>query len=531
MHDFRLMLVLLTLVAALVALSRRLGVPYPILLVLGGLVLGFIPWLPDVEMQPDIVLLLFLPPLLFSDARRTSWRDFRASIRPIGLLAINLVIITTVAVAAVAHSIVPGLPWAAAFVLGAIVAPTDAVAAGQIAQRLGLPTRLVTIIEGESLVNDASALVLFNIALGAAATGVFSFWAGVGQFFLVSAGGVAIGLTVAWLMGKIFSRLEDPPVENTLGLLVPFAAYLPAEALHVSGVLAAVAAGLYLGQRGARYTSAETRLQGQGFWSMLTFLLNGLLFILVGLQLHIIVLHIAHRHFGNLIADALWVSLTVIIARIIWAFTATYLPAKLSRRLRELDPLPPPRSVGVLSWMGLRGGISLAAALAIPFTLPGGAPFPDRDLILFVTFGVILATLVGQGLSLPWLIRRLGVETDGKADREENMARLKAAESAAARLEQLAGEPWVPDSLAAYLRKFYAEQTERYCARGGDQHDGDREEFAAAYSRLRRELVSAERETVIGLRDDGIISDPVLARVQHDLDLEFLRLDDTQRTE
>ncbi len=526
MPDFQIVVGLVTIVAALVALSRRLGVSYPILLVLGGLALGFIPWLPDVEMKPNVVLALFLPPLLYSDAWRTSWRDFRANLRPIGLLAIGLVVITSAAVAAVAHALVPGLPWGAAFVLGAIVAPTDAVAPGQIAQRLGLPARLVTIVEGESLVNDASALVLFSLALGAVTTGKFSAWHGLGQFAAVSAGGIFLGLAVAWLMGKIFNRLEDPPVENTLSLLVPFVAYMNAEALHVSGVLAAVAAGLYLGQRSAGFQSARTRLQAQGFWSMLTFLLNGLLFILVGLQLHIIVLRLAHRHFGTLIVDALWVSLTVIAARIVWVFPATFLPRIVSRGIRKREPAPSRRATAVLSWMGLRGGISLAAALAIPFALPNGRPFPERDLLIFITFGVILATLVGQGLTLPWLIRRLHVEEDGIADREETMARLKAAQAASTRLEALASEPWVPDSLAAFLKTFYAERAERYSARAGDTRDQDREERADAYRRLRRELVSSEQDAVIALRDQGAISDAVLTRVQRDLDLETLHLEE-----
>ena len=526
MHKFQIVLALVTIMAALVALSRRLGVPYPILLVLGGLVLGFIPWLPDVEMKPEVVLVLFLPPLLYSDAWQTSWRDFRASLQPISMLAIGLVLITTGAVAAVAHRLVPGLPWSAACVLGAIVAPTDAVAAGQIAQRLGLPAHLVTIIEGESLVNDATALVLFSLALGAVTTGAFSIWQGLGQFVLVSAGGIGIGLGVAWLMSKVFSRLEDPPVENTLGLLVPFAAYLPAEAAHVSGVLAAVAAGLFLGQRSARLMSARTRLQAQGFWAMLTFLLNGLLFILVGLQLHIIVLRLVHRHFAGLIFDALCVSLTVIGARIAWVFLVMYLPLALRGRRDTDTDIPPRRTVAVLSWMGLRGGISLAAALAIPFTLPGGTPFPERDLLIFITYGVILATLVGQGLSVPWLIRRLHVQEDGIADREENLARKEAAQAASARLQTLAGEPWVPDTLAAFLTTLYAERTLRYSTRNDGTRDTVLEEHAAAYRRLKHALVSSEREAVIALRDRGAISDTVLSRVEHDLDLESLRLGD-----
>jgi Na+/H+ antiporter len=366
------------------------------------------------------------------------------------------------------------------------------------------------------------------MALTAAATGMFSVGIGVGQFALVSVGGLAIGLMIAWMLERILRRLEDSPIENTLGLLAPYAAYLSAETLHVSGVLATVAAGLYLGQRSSRFMGARTRMQASGVWSMLTFLLNGLLFILLGLQLHIIVLRLAHQHFPSLILDALWIGLTVIVARIVWIFPAAYLPRWISRRVRERERRPPLRAIAVLSWMGLRGGISLAAALAIPFMLPSGQPFPDRDTLIFITFGVILVTLVGQGLSLPPLIRWLGVEADGSVDREESTARLRAAEAASARLEVLAGESWVPDSLASFLRSFYAEQTERYCARDDGGQDDEREQHAAAYSRLKRELVAAEREAVISLRDQGTISDEALARVQRDLDLEALRLGDEE---
>ena len=540
MPEIEVILILLAVVAALATLANRVGVPYPILLVLGGLVLGFVPGLPKVELEPDVVFLLFLPPLLYVSALFTSWRDFRANLRPISLLAIGLVLTTTCAVGAVAHWTV-GIPWAAAFALGAIVSPTDAIAATAIAQRLGVPRRIVTVLEGESLVNDATGIVAYRIAVVAVVTGAFSLWEAGLQFVVGAVGGVAVGLAAGWAV--LWARRhvsEDPSVQNTISLLTPFAAYLLAEELpphlwhdllhlpgrlHFSGVLSVVAAGLYLGRRGPYFISPETRLQGYAFWELVTFLLNGLIFSLIGLQLGSIVGGLSEYSAATLVLYAGLISLTVIIVRFFWVFPATYVPRWASRSLRERDPSPPWQAVSVVAWTGMRGVISLAAALALPLTTETGAPFPDRDLILFLTFCVILATLVVQGLSLPALIRGLGLEDDGSIEQEEIAGRIEVAEAALARIEELTTEEWVREDTAERVRGLYNYRRSRFGSRfdGGDE-DG-LEERSAAYQRLIRELLHTQRKTLIELRNEGKIGDEAMHRIEHDLDLEESRLE------
>src|SRR5918995_7010498 len=394
MPQLEIVVGLLVAVAALATLAARIGVPYPILLVLGGSLLGFVPRLPQVKLDPDLVFLLFLPPLLYVSALFTSWRDFRANVRAISLLAVGLVLMTTFVVAAVVHA-VAGLPWAAAFVLGAIVSPTDAIAATTVAQRLGVPRRIVTILEGESLVNDATGIVAYRVAVAAVITGAFSIWEAGLQFVVGAAGGIAVGFVVGWLI--VWSRQhvsEDPSVQNIISLLTPFVAYLAAEELphslwerlhdligvpadlHFSGVLAVVTTGLYLGRKGPHIISSGTRLQGYATWELITFLLNGLIFILIGLQLRSVVARLDVYSTDELIFYAFLVSLTVILVRILWVFPATYVPRWVSRRLRERDPAPPWRSVTIVAWTGMRGVISLAAALSLPFQIASGAPFP-----------------------------------------------------------------------------------------------------------------------------------------------------------
>jgi Na+/H+ antiporter len=539
MPEIEAILVLLAAVAALATLANRVGVPYPILLVLGGLVLSFVPGLPRVKLDPEVVFLLFLPPLLYVSALFTSWRDFRANLRPISLLAVGLVLMTTCAVAAVAHWAV-GLPWAAAFVLGAIVSPTDAIAATAIAQRLGVPRRIVTILEGESLVNDATGIVAYRIAVAAVVTGTFSLWEAGLQFVVGAAGGIATGLAVGWAI--LWARRhvsEDPSVQNAISLLTPFAAYLLAEELppylwhgllhlpgepHFSGVLSVVATGLYLGRRGPYIISPETRLQGYAFWELVTFLLNGLIFGLIGLQLGGIVEGLSEYSVTTLIFYAGLISLTVILVRIVWVFPATYIPRWASRSLRERDPSPPWQAVSVVSWTGMRGVISLAAALALPLTTAAGAQLPRRDLILFLTFCVILATLVVQGLSLPALIRTLGLEDDGSQDREEMVGRIEVAQAALARIEELVEEEWVREDTAERVRGLYNYRRSRFSARFDGGEDGI-EERSAAYQRLMRELLRAQRSTLIELRNEGKIGDEAMHRIERDLDLEETRLE------
>jgi monovalent cation/hydrogen antiporter len=431
---------LLAAVAGLVMLSNRLGVPYPVFLVLGGLALGLIPLVPEIGLPPDLVLLIFLPPLLYSAAFFSSPRDLKANLRPIASLSIGLVLLTTVTVALVAHFLVD-LPWAAAFVLGAIVSPTDPVAATAITGRLGAPRRIVTILEGESLVNDATALVLYSVAVSAVVTGTFSLPKAGLEFILYGTGGTAIGLAVAWVISRVRHWIGEPLVEITVTLFTPYAAYIPAEELGVSGVLAAVTAGLYLGWRNPEMTGPRSRLQSFGLWEVLTFLLNSVLFILIGLQLPNILESISGEYsMMSVVLYAALVNLAVIGTRLLWTFPATY----LSRSIRERNPSPPWQQVAAVAYTGMRGAISLAAALAIPLTVQNGASFPGRDQILFLTFCVILVTLVVQGMSLPLLIRRLGLAgAESEEEREETEARLRAAEAALARLEELADEDWV----------------------------------------------------------------------------------------
>jgi Na+/H+ antiporter len=537
--EIEAILILLVAVAALATLANRIKVPYPILLVLGGLVLGFVEFLPQVALKPDVVFLLFLPPLLYVSAIFTSWRDFRANLRPISLLAVGLVLMTTCVVAAVAHWTV-GLPWAAAFVLGAIVSPTDAIAATAVAQRLGVPRRIVTILEGESLVNDATGIVAYRIAVGAVVAGTFSLWQAGLQFIIGAVGGIAVGLAVGWAV--LWARRhvsEDPSVQNTISLLTPFAAYLLAEEpshyawkelLHLpgefafSGVLSVVATGLYVGRRGPYVITPETRLQGYAFWELVTFLLNGLIFALIGLQLRDIVQGLSEFSAATLILYAALISLTVILVRFLWVFPATYVPRWLSRSLRERDPSPSPRAVTVIAWTGMRGVISLAAALALPLTVEGGAPFPGRDLILFLTFSVILATLVVQGLSLPALIRGLGLEDDGSQEREEIEGRIEVAQAALARIEELVEEDWVREDTAERVRGLYNYRRSRFSARFDGDEDGI-EERSAAYQRFMRELLRTQRRALIELRNEGRIGDEAMHRIERDLDLEESRLE------
>src|SRR5215216_820762 len=542
MPEIETIFVLLAAVAALATLASRIGVPYPILLVLGGLVLGFVPGLPRIELQPNVVFLLFLPPLLYISAIFTSWRDFRRHLPKISLLAVGLVLVTVCAVAAVAHWAV-GLPWGAAFVLGAIVSPTDAVAATAIAERLGIPRRIVTILEGESLINDATGIVAYRVAVAAVVTGAFSIWEAGLQFVVGAAGGVGAGFAVGWLVVWARRHLsEDPSVQNIVSLLTPFVAYLAAEELphslwemlhelygvpgdlHFSGVLAVVTTGLYLGRKGPYIISSGTRLQGYATWELITFLLNGLIFILIGLQLRSVVEGLDEYTVGQLISYAVLVSLTVIHVRMIWVFPATYVPRLAVRRIRERDPSPPWRSVSVIAWTGMRGVISLAAALALPLQTASGLQFPDRDLIIFLTFCVILATLVVQGLSLPVLIRALGLEDDHIGDKEETHGRIQIAEAAIERLDELKDEAWLREDTTERVRRLYSYRRNRFASHFDGDPDGV-EERSAAYQRLMIELLGAQRLRLVTMRDEGSIGDEVMHRIERDLDLEESRLE------
>jgi CPA1 family monovalent cation:H+ antiporter len=508
----------------LVVLAPVLRIPYPILLVLGGLALAFVPGLPKFELPPEVVLLGFLPPLLYSSAFFTSVRDLRANLRPISLLSIGLVTATMVGVAVVAHWLVDELTWPAAFVLGAVVSPTDPIAATSIGRRLGVPRRLITVIEGESLVNDASALVFYRTAVVATVAGTFSLWEAGAQLVVNAVGGIAIGLAAGFLVRQVRKRLNDPPTEITVALITAYLAYLPAEALGVSAVLAAVTVGLYMGWYTPELTNAETRLHGEAFWTILTFILNAALFALVGLQIPRVLDELEGWSASELALSATGVCAAVILIRLAWVFPFTYLPRFLFRKIRERDPYPTWRIPLVLGWAGMRGAVSLAAALAIPLTTDAGAPFPGREIIIFLASCVILATLVLQGLTLPLLIKLVGLEDDGAAAIEEAKARIRAAEVALARLEELVEAGEIREDTADRIRGQYNFRANRFRERLDDDRS-EIEDRSQAFQQVRRELLRAEEQAVLELRRAGVISDDVMHRILRDLALEELRLD------
>jgi len=516
---------MLLAVAVLALVARRLTIPYPILFVIGGLLLGMIPELPKVRLDPELIFLFVLPPLLFQAALFTPWRDFRMNLRPISLLAIGLVLFTTVAVAWLAHYLID-LPLAAGFVLGAIVSPPDAIAATAIADRLKVPRRLIAILEGESLVNDATALVAYRFAVMAVVSGSFSLVHASERFLIVGLGGIGIGLVVGWLAEQFHKRVYDAPIEITVSLLTPFAAYLSAERLGVSGVLAVVTAGLYLGRRIPDITHFETRLQARPVWEMVEFLLNGFVFILIGLQLPEVLRALSGNSvpIHRLVWFALLVSLAVILIRILWIFPATYLPRLIFKKLRRRDPYPKWQHVTLVAWTGMRGVVSLAAALALPLTIQDGSPFPGRELILFLTFMVILATLVVQGLSLSLVIRWLGIKDDGVMEREEREARLKANQAALARLNEIAERESAKGDALQRLRVEYEDHIRQVEGAEPESAGTPLRLFSSEYERLSYEALQIESRTIIKLRDEDVINDEVLRRIQRDIDLAEARL-------
>jgi CPA1 family monovalent cation:H+ antiporter len=521
LHEIEpLLLALMVAVAGLSVLARMVRVPYPILLVVGGLMLGFVPGMPEVELPPELVLVAFLPPLLYWSGFFASPRDLRADLRAISMLAVGLVLATAAAVAVVAMAAIDGMTWPVAFALGAIVSPTDPLAASTIGRRLGVPRRLLTVLEGESLVNDATALVAYRVAVTATVSGGFVVWQAGLRFVVGAAGGVAIGLAVGWLVAELRRRLDDPVVEIVVSVFTGYAAYLPAELLGVSGVLAAVTTGLYVGWRAPQLASAATRLLGFSFWEVLVYLANAVLFILVGLELRPILEELAGTSVAILVAQGALISAVVVGMRLAWGFTVPYVV-----RLADRRPSRVMRRIGakarlLLGWSGMRGAVSLAAALALPLD------FPLRDLILFLTFSVILVTLVVQGLTLPALIRRLRFEEDDSEEREEVQARLAATHAALDRLEELAGEDWTRDDTVQRLHGLFEFRRRRLKARGGYLADEDgTEDRSQAYQRLVRELLEAQRRAIVRLRNQGQISSDVMHRIERELDLEDTRLE------
>lgn len=508
--------------------AERTGVPYPILLTAGGTALAFLPGLGAFELSPEVILVAFLPPLLYAAAFFTSLQDLRANAQPIGLLAVGLVIATTVVVAAIAHTFIDGLSWPAAFVVGAIVSPTDPVATTEIAVRSRAPRRLVTIVEGESLINDSTGLIAYKFAIAAVLSGSFSLAQAAGDFLWSAVAGIAIGLAVGWVVAIIRRRLDDAPTEVAISLLTPYVAYLPAEALGVSAVLAAVTSGLYLGWRSPELVTPSTRIQTVGFWQLLVFALNAVLFVLIGIELRSVVQGLEGFSAGQLARWALVVVAAVILTRMVWMLVFNTLDTRLLRRHRgDLRDGPPPVGLAVLlGWSGMRGAVSLAAALAIPLRTDAGAPFPERDLIIFLVYAVILATVLGQGLTLGRLIQFIGLFDDEETTAEqEARARIAAANAALARLDELAGDAWVRDETHQRMRALYDFRIRRFESRFDDEDDGAIEQGSQAYQRLRRKILEAERAEIIRQRNRGAITDDIMRRIERDLDLEDARLD------
>jgi monovalent cation/hydrogen antiporter len=517
---FQIFLILLAVLAGTALLARRISVAPAILLLLAGIVLAFVPGMPALELPPELVLLLVLPPLIYSASVAMSWREFRHNLRPIILLAVGCVIFTAFAVAAATHYLI-GLPWDVGFLLGAIVAPPDAVAPLAIARRLGIPRRIMVVLEGEGLANDATALILYRFALAAIFSGTFSLSKATGTFGAIVAGELAFGVAVGWVSLRARHWARDPQVEITLSLITPYIAYWLPEHFGGSGVIATVTCGLYMSWNGPLLISSATRLQGIFFWDLIIYLIEGLLFLLTGFQMRL--LYEKSKAFpldDILIATAL-VSAIIIVARFAWVYPATYLPRVLSKSLRRRDPSPPWQWVFILSFAGLRGAVSLAAALALPFTLANGDAFPDRDLILFVSFGVIFVTLVGLGLSLPTVVRSLGVSQASRVEHiaeheSEISARREALGVALQSLEALTQDRDLSEEVVRLLRARHETRVSQL----PESLDPDHHDVSAAGTELTRELIAAERKFIHVLLRDGKITDESRRRIERDLDLE-----------
>lgn len=522
LHELEIIVVLLAVVLALTTLAHRLLIPYPILLVVGGLILGVVPGMPRIQLNPDLVFLVFLPPILWGAAYITSWRDFRANLRPITWLAVGLVLVTTAAVAIVAHAALSGISWAGAVVLGAIVSPPDAIAATAIARKLGIPRRLVTILEGESLVNDATALVLYRTAVGTALSGVFILSDTLIHFVLAGVGGIAAGLTIGALTRWMLRFTRDSFSEIAITLLAAYLAWVVGELLHVSAVLACVAGGLYLRRHFSQIVAPMTRIQARAVWDTVIFILNGIIFILIGLQVASIRDEILSSGVSALLLKGALISLVVIGVRLIWAPLAAYCSCGIIPSRRAPAALPPSH-IFLMAWTGMRGIVSLAAALAMPHAVNSGAPFPYRAEIILITFVVIFSTLVLQGLSLTPLIRMLKLETDVTETQEEALARQQMSTAALNRLDDMATADWAAPDHVDRLRIHYGRRVQRFVHPEKDDPDCS-PQGAETFRRLRHETLTAERLAAIDLRNRGVISDEVLHRLEQELDVEAVRL-------
>lgn len=547
MAGLELVLVLLAVSGALRLVAERLKIPYAAILVVGGLALAFVPGLPRVPLPPDVLFLIFIPPLLYSGAVEYPLRDFRRQIGPILRLSVVMVLVSTAAIAAVAHAMSPAFTWAAAIALGAIISPPDPVAVLSVMRSLRVPRTILSILEGEGLLNDATALVTYRFAVAAAVTGAFSISGAALQFLVAAAGGIAIGL----LVGAVVARLHRlaraaPVVSNTLSLLTPFASYLLADIVGTSGVLAVVATGLYAARTVPKIIGAEARLQVTGMWTVVTFMLESLVFILVGLELPYVERALNTVSLSTLLWESAVVSACVVLVRIAWVMPSTYVFRALGRWIRHGDePMPPWRAILFIAWAGLRGGDSLVLALALPITTVAGTPFPARDQIIFITFCVIFITLVVQGPTLAPFARRLRIATAEGETAEDAHARLAAAEAGL----KILGDPVIANTrypeVVRYLRTRHRQRARRWAARENEHHEGEdenveHEHFTVApsheaaaidelrgdeYRRIRSAMLRAEQDAILDLRDRDVIGDDVMRAIQRDLDLETMLLE------
>jgi CPA1 family monovalent cation:H+ antiporter len=501
-------------VIALTAFGRRLPIPPPVLQVVAGLLVGLLPGVTVPELQPEVVFFVFLPPVLWAAAFFTSLREFKANIRPISLLAVGLVLATSAVVAFVAHELMPGIPWSVAVALGAIVSPPDAVAATAVVSRLPVPRRVIVLLEGESLVNDASALVLYRTAVAAAVTGVFSLGESIVRFFIDAGVGTAIGLLVGWLIIKAARRTRDPMADTLLTVAGPYVAWVGAETLHVSAVLACVAGGLYTRQHLSTAVSPQSRLYSRAVWDLIVFVLNAMIFLLLGLQFADLLKTTDTPTLAPMAWHGVLIGIAVIVVRLLWVPIATVLPRWMNRDTRQRDPMPAWKPVFLVSWTSMRGIVSLATALALPLAIGSGAPFPFRREIIVITMCVIVMTLVLQGLSLTPIIRRFNFEPEHTHHDEARLARRESLRRGAEALDDLAREPWVNPRDVQWLRAELRDRLET------TEHD---EDGFSGRRRLRRGMLDAERRMLVRLRNEGAISDEVLRDLEQDLDLEAIR--------
>jgi len=531
MTTLETVLILMAMLAALSSATQKLRIPYPIILVFAGLVIGFIPVIPDIHLDPELVFLIFLPPLLYEAAGNVSWHEFKKYRGPISRLSIWLVFFTTTAVAFTAHYFIPHFDWPLAFVLGAIVSPPDAVAATSATRGLGLPKRLLAVLEGESLVNDASALIAYRYGVAAVLSGGFVFWQAGLQFFVVAGGGIAIGLAIGYVFTRIHTYLlDDPTIETTLTLLIPFVAYLLAEHVGTSGVLAVVSTGLYVSWHSYEIYSSQTRMRINGFWNILIFLLNGFVFILIGSQLPIILHSLKGYSLPSLIGYGLLISFAAIAARIIWIFPLAYLTAFFTRRKAGRAPNVNTRELFITSWAGMRGVVSLATALALPLHMSNGTHFPQRNVILFITFMVIFVTLVLQGLTLPFFVRWLNVrESARKAAQEERKVRLALATGS---IDFIEGELSLTllDPVLNELKESFEHQINYLngTIRLDDPvRKGDNASSATLFKQYLEseiKIITYQRERIIQWHKDGTYSEEVIRKLEEELDIRNLSL-------